>query len=152
MLGFLYFLHLTGLTAWIGSMVLLVIMLVSVRKNLEEWNGKPLFLLATRLVKWLLNGAALAVLISGVGLIQKLGFTEASKPFYVKFMEQTGGLTLLLFIILMTLFSNRATKQLKQEKNLTAGVFPKILIRYSTALTVFVVLGLAVLFVVSNRY
>ncbi|WP_152559312.1 hypothetical protein [Tumebacillus flagellatus] len=151
MMGILYFLHLAGFTVWLGSMLLLAILLLAMRKNLGEWNSKPLFLLTASLVKWVLNGAALVVLASGVGLVQTLGLTTGNKPFYVSFMEQTGGMTILLFIVLMTWFSNRASKKLREDKNQAPGAFPKLLARYSAALSVFLILGVSVLLVVSFR-
>lgn len=147
----LYFLHLIGLTLWMGSMVLLVILLVNLRKNTKEWGGKPLFLLATKVVKWFLNIAALVVLGSGGALIQQLGYTEATKPFWIRFMEQGGGMILLLFIIIMTWLSNRATRLVRDAGSEEDRVLPKMMGRYSLALSVFAVLAVAVVFVVSMK-
>ena len=145
----LLFLHLTGLSLWIGSMVLLAVLLLAVRRNLSQWNGTPLFLWITKLVTWFLNGAALVVMLSGAGLIQMLGYTEASKPLWVKIMEQSGGLTVLLFIVIMTWFGNRAKKRLRGMQNFETVDVSKMMGRYSTALSIFAVMALLVIFVVS---
>ncbi|PWK14878.1 hypothetical protein [Tumebacillus permanentifrigoris] len=147
----LLFLHLLGLSFWIGSMVLLVILLLAVRRNLTSWNGTPLFLWITRLVTRFLNVAALVVLVSGGGLIQMLGYTQASKPLWIKLMEQGGGLTLLLFIVVMTWFGNRARKQLRAPQDPARSDVPKWMTRYSTALSLFATLAVLVLMVVSFR-
>lgn len=145
----LYFLHLSGLALWLGSTVLLVILLLSVRRHLTEGNGKPVFLLSMKAVKRFVNFAALIVLVSGATLVQRLGYTHSEKPLWLSLMEQAGGMTVLLFIIVMTWMSNRAAKKLAGNQG--AGEFAKLVGRYSIALSVFALATLTVVFVVSMR-
>jgi hypothetical protein len=115
-------------------------------------SAKPLFLQVTQLVKWLLNLAAVTVLVSGAMLIQGLGYMGNAEPLYVKVMEQAGGSLLLVFIILMTVWSNRLQKRMRAEKQVQSDTMAHWMKGYSLALSVFVVLSVSVLLVVSFKF
>jgi putative copper export protein len=147
----LFFLHLTGLAVWIGSLVIIALLLFSLRSKAGAPGEHHLLLTIIRLVKWLVNVAALAVLVSGAGLIQSLGYKPMTEPLYVKLMEQGGGLILVSFLVLMTIWSNRIQKRLQSKTQAPAEATRHLLTRYSMGLSVFAVLSVCVLLVVSLK-
>ncbi|TCP57936.1 hypothetical protein EV586_102383 [Tumebacillus sp. BK434] len=140
----LLFLHVSGLSVWLGSAVLLMILFAYLKK--ESLQESKLLLFCTRLVNRVTSVAALVVLASGVGLIELLGYRGMEKPFWLSFMEQAGGTVILLFILVFTWKSRRAVKQLAE-----AAGRSKVAGWYAAALSVFALAVTGVLFVVSAK-
>jgi hypothetical protein len=103
-----WFLHLFGLSIWMGSFVAMAICLVSLRKVNIGTEVMQLFNKAQRAITIVGNTGAVIMLISG-GVLLSL---SDSRPLWVVLMTQIGGLTIIFSIIAVTLQSRRLSKRL----------------------------------------
>lgn len=102
MTRWLLFLHISSVAFWLGG---IAAMYVLYRKAAgKSWdNGQQLAYETTKsVVKGILNPSALLVLGTGIVMIMQLGLMGQSKPFWLGFMEQFGGMVALISAALLT--------------------------------------------------
>lgn len=145
MFGLMLFLHLTGLFAWIGALLTVVIMLPMVNKQLgttQESNT-----MAKRIINifsYLAHPGAVVVLGSGLYLILQMG--SGTKPLWLNIMEMGGGTIALLSLIVTGILGSKVKKKLNRSQ----GNLVKVT-GYLSTMTAFMVLILGVVLVVSMK-
>ncbi len=98
----LLFLHISSVALWLGSLVTLYILN---RREIAPNNPEALSIVygTTRsVVRKVINPSSLIVLLSGIGMMVQLGLVGQSKPFWLTFMEQFGGMVALISVALLT--------------------------------------------------
>lgn len=110
MQAIVYFFHITGLAIWLGSLIIFALQLQQMRHYVDQ--QEKLLPSLTKLVKWLLNPSAFIVLVSGVALILQMGLMGTTKPFYLNYMEQFGGVVILLSMIVLFIQARGIQKSL----------------------------------------
>ncbi|MBO8170264.1 MAG: hypothetical protein H0Z33_00055 [Bacillaceae bacterium] len=147
MYSLLYFFHISGLVIWLGSLIALGFLLMILKGRLVAGDN-PFVASTLNLIKWLSNPGALVVLITGVMMLVQMGMAGGDKPFWLSFMEQAGGMVILLSIILLTLLSRRIMKRLTGGKS---SSLPS-LTGYLTVIGLTVLMSLSVVLVVSFKW
>lgn len=142
----MYFSHIIGLAIWFGA--LLVAMLLLRKARLHSDQQQVAAALADKSVWYTLQVAAFAVLLSGIGMIIQAGMLGKSKPLWLKLMEEGGGMVVLVFIILVTLWTRKLRKALK---NGDAVMYGKMIKRFFGLSLSFVLAIAAVILIVSLR-
>lgn len=142
----MYFSHIIGLAIWFGA--LLVAMLLLRKARLHSDQQQVAAALADKSVWYTLQAAAFAVLLSGIGMIIQAGMLGKSKPLWLKLMEEGGGMVVLVFIILVTLWTRKLRKALKNGDAVMYGKMVKRFLRLSMS---FVLAIAAIILVVSLR-
>lgn len=142
----MYFSHIIGLAIWFGA--LLVAMLLLRKARLHSDQQQVAAALADKSVWYTLQAAAFAVLLSGIGMIIQAGMLGKSKPLWLKLMEEGGGMVVLVFIILVTLWTRKLRKALK---NGDAAMYGKMIKRFLRLSMSFVLAIAAIILVVSLR-
>lgn len=148
MYGFWLFIHFTGLSIWLGSLVAVAILLMAMRKQLHSADIGALVKKTVRTFNLLTHPSAFLVLISGVFMILKLGM-ESDKPFWLIYMERGGGMIILLFIIVISIMGRRLMKRISGNNSASASTSIN---SYVSGLTVSIVAVLSVVFVVSGKF
>lgn len=157
MYNWLFFLHITGLVVWIGSLTVLFVFLTTMSKKANLMGSAAEFTLidsTVKMVRWLANPGALVVLLSGIFMIMEMGLMGQNKPFWLKFMEETGGLVIILSFVLLAIHNRRIRKHMTEMKR-NGTPFNKarrVLTQYVAMMAGSVVLALVVVFVVSMKY
>lgn len=98
----LLFVHILSVAFWLGG---IVAMYVLYRKAAgESWDsGRQLAYDTTKsVIRGVLNPSALVVLATGIVMIMQLGLMGRSKPFWLAFLEQFGGMVALISVGLLT--------------------------------------------------
>ncbi|MCJ8013088.1 hypothetical protein MUG84_15230 [Paenibacillus sp. KQZ6P-2] len=145
MFGFMLFLHFAGLLAWVGGLIVIIVMIGMLSKQLGLSQDSNL--LARRTVSvfsYLAHPGAVLVLGSGLYLILNMG--SGSKPLWLSIMEMGGGTIALLFLIITGILGSKVKKKLK-----AAHGQPVKVTGYLTTMTAFMVLVLGVVLVVSLK-
>lgn len=90
------FVHIASVAFWLGgTATLYVLYRKSVR--LAPSDGAAVVYDTTRsVIKGILNPSALLVLFTGIGMLMQMGLIGMTKPFWLTFMEQFGGMVALL--------------------------------------------------------
>lgn len=113
------FLHLLGIIVWIGASITIGVLLLSILKlDASESRNQVL----TGILKksyMLIHPAATAVLGSGLYMLVTNDYAE--KPFWVTFMQHGGTLAVILSLVVASILSGKAIKQLGQSHS-TPGV------------------------------
>ncbi len=157
MYNWLFFLHITGLVVWIGSLTVLFVLLATMSKKTNLIGSVTEFALidsTVKIVRWLTNPGALVVLLTGIFMIMEMGLMGQDKPFWLRFMEETGGLIIILSIVLLAIQNRRIRKYLIEMKRDHAPFekVRRILSQYVAMMAGSVVLALVVVYVVSMKY
>ncbi|ASS75039.1 hypothetical protein CIG75_08605 [Tumebacillus algifaecis] len=111
MYEWLFFLHLTSLALWLGGLVMVSVLLLMINRSAGE-AVKAQISVYLKLTNRLLHPSALVVLLSGGVMIQQMGIERSMKPFWLLFMEQWGGMVVLLSTIVLGLVGRRLKKRL----------------------------------------
>ncbi|TCP59558.1 hypothetical protein EV586_101787 [Tumebacillus sp. BK434] len=148
MYGSMFFLHITGLAVWLGSLVVLSFLLVMIKRGAGE-TVKAQIIAYLKLTNGLSHPSALIVLISGAVMLQQLGIEHSDLPFWISFMEQGGTLMVLFSTIVLALVGRRLKKRLLAADGAQAAV--RTAGPYRTVLLLTVCGVLAVLGVVSLK-
>ncbi len=151
MFKFWLFLHFTGLSIWLGSLLTITFILVMMKKHLGSKELSTIVKKITRIGNILVHPSAFFVLLSGVFMI--ISMNLGSKPFYLAFMERVGGVTVLFTIIGVSLFGRQLVKKLTQLEE-DGGVLKhtRSINSYIMMMLLSILLVLAVIFVVSFRF
>ncbi|WP_062106894.1 hypothetical protein [Bacillus niameyensis] len=153
MFKFWLFLHFTGLSIWVGSLIAIALILVMMKKHLGSKELSTIVKKVTKVSNLLVHPSAFFVLISGVFMIISMNFGDATKPFYLAFMERIGGVTVLFSIIAISLFGRRLVKKLNNLE-MEGGILKHTgsLNTYVAVMFASLLLILSVIFVVSFRF
>jgi len=149
--GFMLFLHLSGLAIWVGSMVMVAFMLTAIRRQPAMAGASVMVPRMLRTFNVLTHPSAFIVLISGVVMIIDMGFLGQQKPFWLSFMEQGGGMVILLSIILLSIMGKRVVKRYAGEAAAADPGKVKGEKGYLNAMIAMIVLVLAVVLVVALK-
>ncbi|MDF2661905.1 MAG: hypothetical protein K0Q94_4696 [Paenibacillus sp.] len=148
MYGFMLFIHLTGLSIWLGSLVAVAILLTAMKKMLPSADVSGIVRKTVRTFNLLTHPSAFLVLISGVFMILEMGL-GSDKPFWLIYMERGGGMIVLLFIIVISIMGRRLMKRIAGGDVQAAS---SSISSYVTGLSLSTVLVLSVVFVVSGKF
>lgn len=96
-----------------------------------------------------MQGAALAVLLSGIGMLVSMGMIGNSKPLWLKLMEDGGGLIALLFVILITWMMRILSKTSESERECK---LKQLLNTFSKIAIAFILLISSIVFIVCLRF
>jgi putative copper export protein len=149
MFGFMLFLHLAGISVWLGSIVTIAILLLVIKKQIDSDVGRSLVKKMIGIFNMLTHPSSFIVLVSGIVMIVKLGSSETGKPFWLNYMEQVGGMVVLLFIIVLSILGRRVMKRIAGANIQLASSGISF---YVTGMLVTTLLILSVVFVVAGKY
>ncbi|MEC0239347.1 hypothetical protein P4H66_05675 [Paenibacillus dokdonensis] len=145
MFGFMLFLHLGGLFAWVGGLIVIIVMIGLLNKQLgSSQDSNLLARKSLSIFSYLAHPGAVLVLGSGVYLILKMG--SGTKPLWLDIMEKGGGTIALLSLIVTGILGSKVKKKLK-----AAGGQPVKVTGYLSTMTALMVLILGVVLVVSLK-
>lgn len=96
------FLHILSVAFWLGGTATLYVLYRKVKHQGSSEGLNVAHDTARSVVKGILNPSAILVLFTGIGMLMQMGLVGSSKPFWLSFMEQFGGIVALLSIILLT--------------------------------------------------
>jgi len=90
------FVHIAGVAFWLGGAAALYVLYLK-SKRLSPETGLSLAYDTTRsVVMGILNPSAILVLLTGIGMLMQLGIMGKTKPFWLAFMEQFGGMVAII--------------------------------------------------------
>lgn len=96
------FVHIAGVAFWLGGAAALYVLYLKSRR-LSPAEGISVAYETTRsVVKGILNPSALLVLFTGIGMLMQMGMVGRTKPFWLTFMEQFGGMVAIISAIALT--------------------------------------------------
>ncbi|ULL18809.1 hypothetical protein DVH26_32860 [Paenibacillus sp. H1-7] len=147
MFGFMLFLHLTGLFVWLGSLLAVIVVLPLLQKQTSPDTGGFVMKRLIRVFSWLSHPSAVVVLGSGVYMIVQMGI-GSEKPLWLNAMEKGGGMIIVLALLVTGILSGNVKKRLDQGHHQAAAV---PLSGYITTLSVFMVLIVSIVFIVSMK-
>lgn len=110
MYGWMLFIHLVGLAAWFGVTLMGVLMLLSIKGRIAESNLSSVAQSLVRNINRITHPASFLVLASGVVMIMQ--WDHGNLPFWLAFMERAGGLVIILFMVLLSIFGAKLRKNL----------------------------------------
>lgn len=142
----MYFVHIMGLAIWFGALLVGVLLLRSARAHVDQ--QQVAVALANRSVWTTLQAAAVAVLLSGIGMIIQAGLLGQSKPLWLKLMEEGGGMVVLVFVVFVSIWTRKLRNVLKQGDVVSSGKMIKRFIGLSVS---FVLAIATVVLIVSLR-
>ena len=149
MYGFYLFIHLLALSVWLGSIVAVAVMLASMKRQLQSVEVSGLARKTVRIFNMLTHPSAFLVLMSG-GLMMIEAGMSSDKPFWLAYMERVGGMTILLFIVVISIMGKRLVKRIIAENDNPLAAM-KSVTSYVTGLTVSSALVMSVIFMVSVK-
>lgn len=146
------FFHLTGLSIWFGSLLSLAIITSLLKKQAGSKDIQNLLRKIPSLFSRWLHPSSFIVLLSGVFMIISMNISESQKPLWLHFMEKGGSLTILLSIIILSIISSKKIKKPLRAANVDVAVIQKGVSTYLVWLTIFMVLILSIIFMVSFKF
>ncbi|MBO1005708.1 hypothetical protein [Pseudogracilibacillus auburnensis] len=112
MYSFWLFLHITSISIWAGSSLVIAISFIMLKKHLGSIELSKVVKKMTRMINFLVHSSALFVLISGVFMMMDMNFGDTVRPFYIAFMERFGGGAILFSLITVSLAGRKLVKKL----------------------------------------
>lgn len=151
MFTFWLFLHVTGLTIWIGGLITFIFILSMLKRHLGSKEVSLIFKKIVRISYILLHPSAILAGISGFAMMITTNAPNTSQPFHLQWMEQIGSITIILSIIAISfggqhLINNLQTLEQKGSviKNLRSlNIYIAILI---SSLLLIASIGIIVIF------
>lgn len=143
MYGFMLFLHLAGLIAWVGSLLAIVVMLVLLKSQLGSSEANTLAKRIIRAFSMFAHPGALLVLISGVFLLIDSRW-EGVKPLWLDIMVMGGGMIVILGLVLTGIMGSKAKKRMDSEQGQRVNISG-----YLITNAVFIALIVAIVLIVS---
>lgn len=149
MYGLMFFLHIAGLCIWFGSMVTVLVLLMIMRKELANETIAALTQKTIRISNRITHPSATLVLLSGIFMLLIIGMeNHNSLPFWILFMEQFGGLVILIFLAAVSIAGKKVTRNLAANK---LDLADKSLNTYLITMIVLAIAVIAVIYVVSAK-
>lgn len=106
----LYFIHLTALALWLGTMVVAAwwsrAALGAPDAGSRDWGLR----MVSKLTVWVSAPASLLVLLAGVSMMLVAGSAGAHRPLWFQVMEQGGGLLVLSSLFLLPALARRVRR------------------------------------------
>jgi putative copper export protein len=152
MYGLLLFLHIGSVAIWVGSIIMVVILLSMLKKDLQSPKVAELTGKTIKVFNRVTHPSSFLVLLTGVFMLMSDTWGMAnhdSFPFWITFMEQAGSVVILVFIIAISIIGKKATKRLAAGDH--AAALKSINTLVITAL-VLAIAALAVIYVVSGKF
>lgn len=111
----LYFVHLTALALWLGTLVVAAwwsrAALVAPDAGSRDWGLR----MVSQLTAWVSAPASLLVLLAGISMVVAAGSVGAYKPLWFQVMEQGGGLLVLGSLFLLPVLARRVRKAAEDQ-------------------------------------
>jgi putative copper export protein len=111
----LYFVHLTALALWLGTLVVAAwwsrAALVAPDAGSRDWGLR----MVSQLTIWVSAPASLLVLLAGVSMVMVAGTVGASRPLWFQVMEQGGGLLVLVSVFLLPALARRVRRATEDQ-------------------------------------
>lgn len=96
------FVHIASVALWLGGAAALYVLYLKSRR-LSPAEGLSVAFDTTRtVVKGILNPSALLVLFTGIGMLMQMGMMGKTRPFWLAFMEQFGGMVAIISAAALT--------------------------------------------------
>ena len=147
------FLHLTGISIWVGSLLAVVIILAMMKRHLGSKELSTIVKKIIRIVNILVHPSALIVLLSGIFMIVMMNFGDAAKPFWLTFMERFGGGIILFTMIAVGFVGRSLVKKLRAiETGDAEKHYSPSFTSYIATITISTISVIAIIFVVSFRF
>lgn len=149
MVRWLLFAHVAGVVFWLGGIAALLVLQRQNRRLAEGEavadDGAQRLVLRTigTVVRWILTPSAAIVLLSGPIMLMQMGLIGMDKPFWLEFMERSGGVVSLVSIGLLTWQlrkAERATSGPEQARYLHTLGYGLSGVGVATLATIFVVM------------
>jgi len=106
----LYFVHLTALALWLGTLVVAAwwsrAALFAPDAGSRNWGLR----MVGQLTTWVSAPASLLVLLAGVSMVMVAGTAGAYRPLWFQVMEQGGGMLVLVSIFLLPALARRVRR------------------------------------------
>lgn len=147
------FLHLTGISIWVGSLLAVIFILFMMKRHLGSKELATIVKKIVRIVNILVHPSAFIVLLSGIFMIVMMNFGDAAKPFWLTFMERFGGGIILFTMIAVGFVGRSLVKKLRAVEGGEATYkHSPSFTNYILMMTLSVVSVIAIIFVVSFRF
>lgn len=142
----LYFVHLTALALWLGSLVVAAwwsrAALTAPDAGSRNWGLR----MVSQLTMWVSAPASVLVLLAGITMVIVAGQSGASHPLWFRVMEEGGGLLILVSLVLIPRLARRVRQAADDQTAVQRAVRS-----YIAGLTVMAVGVVGVLLTVSLR-
>ncbi|WP_256756980.1 hypothetical protein [Cohnella sp. WQ 127256] len=146
----LLFLHLGGLSVWLGSAVMVALQLMIMKRNIQATDISSLTSKTIRVFTRVTHPSAFLVLLSGIWMLMRIGMENHDNfPFWLKFMEMFGSMVILIFIITVSILGKKVIKRIAEGNWSLVG---KSIITFIIVTLIFAVLAFVIIFVVSGKY
>ncbi|WP_336776235.1 hypothetical protein [Paenibacillus sp. MMO-58] len=148
MYEFFLFLHLTAISIWLGSVLTIAIMLLTMRQQIANRDIKSLAQKAIRTFNRIMYPSSFLVLVSGIVMIVKLG-KDSARPFWLEYMQDAGAMTILVSIILSGIWGKKVIKRINQgnDKHAESSIS-----KFSSGLLVSLLFILSVVFMAAFKF
>lgn len=146
------FLHLTGLSIWLGSLIALAVSISLLKKHTESDEGLKIIRKILGVISCWIHPSGFVVLVSGIIMIVKMGISESAKPLWLHYMEKGGSIIILLSIISLGMISNKKVKKAFVISSVDSAIVKKGLTFYQSSISIFILFILSVIFVVSFKF
>ncbi|SFX45864.1 Uncharacterized membrane protein [Thermoactinomyces sp. DSM 45891] len=141
------FLHLFGLVVWIGASITIGVLLLSICKLDSSASRNQVLTGILKKSYMLIHPAGTVVLASGFYMLfagwQNLVSQGTPKPFWLTFMQHGGTLAAVLSLVVASILSGKAMKQLTQKDAQTGMLKAYVGVTFATVLFSLVILYFA---------
>jgi len=105
--GFMLFLHFIGLAVWLGSLVMVAVLLTMMKKQAGEGDTR-IVRTVIRVFNMLSHPGAFLVLVSGFAMIGTNSGNEGKgMPFWLTYMSYVGTIVIVLSMIVLSILGSR---------------------------------------------
>jgi len=113
--GIMLFLHLGSLSVWVGSVIMTVLLLLSLKNNIQSPDISVAVRNVVKIVNRVTHPTAFIVMLSGIFMLMGDAWgmeNHDSFPFWIKFMEQAGSMVILIFIVAIFILGRKLVGKL----------------------------------------
>jgi|SRR5690625_392259 len=154
MYGFFMFLHISGFIFWLGTLISVAVILPIIDPYDYTEVEERLLSRLIHAINTIGHIAAVIVLISGLYQSTQINFGSGSKPFWVKYMEIAGGITLFLSVtvtIIMECRINKLLSETAQHVSIETTQMIRRIFTYHTIILLIILIALSIIIVTSFK-
>lgn len=148
MFGAYLFVHLAGLALWLGSIIMLAILLTAMKRNVASQDVSQLAQRSIKLLNRVTHPSAFLILVSGVLMLIKMDLKQGDIPLWLNLMQSAGGAIIILFIIVVSIWGKKTVKSIAAGN---ASAAAKSISGYVGMLLIAALLILAIVYIVSAK-